>query len=131
MEYYRTYSNIVQLKIPLKLQRSHWHQLQHFLGKELTEQEAQNKMEALLQASILQVFIKVSKKVQQLEQQGKPMHQSSKINFSPVEKYGLECLLQQAASKTEQSYYLAYLQPILEQFHQHQINQTNYGLNLL
>ncbi|BDS10598.1 hypothetical protein [Aureispira anguillae] len=134
MDYYRQHSVLIQDKIPLQLQRSHWHKFHYWLGQYLIETKAKSTIEKLIQATLLQAFIKISKLIQRLERSGKPMKSKISLQLSPSEKYGLEYSIQAVAEEVDKDFepfYLAYLQPILDQFHQHDINQPNQGLSLL
>lgn len=134
MDDFRLYTSLEQQKVPLKLQRSHWCKLHGWLTNYLKYGESNNSLEQLIECALTQIFIKVSKQLNQLAKNGKPMCSLSTINFTPLEKYcfryvfsiELEMLREEQEDKT---FFIGFLQPILDQLQQHQIN-SNTGLSI-
>lgn len=133
MSDFKTTQVLVMQNTPLKLQRSNWEQLRHFLAKKGTEYEqATSTEDILIQSTILQNLIKISKHIQKLSEKGKPMKSTSTIKLTPVEKYGLRFIIEEQYNHLvehyakDKTFFFAYLQPILDGFQQFDIN--NQGL---
>jgi hypothetical protein len=129
MSDYSSNTILVQHKVPLRLQRLHWMRLKLWLSDYLRNGQATNSLEKLVKCALIQIFIKVSKQVQKLGLHAKEMKSYSIVSFTPLEKYCLEYLFsieyEAIGNYDQETFYTAYLQPILDQLHAFEINQNN------
>lgn len=126
---YSSNTILVQHKVPLRLERLHWIRLKLWINDYLRNGQATNSLEKLVKCALIQIFIKVSKQVQKLSLQAKEMKSYSILSFTPLEKHCFEYLFSveyEAIKNYDQEiFYNAYLQPILDQLHAFEINQSN------
>ena len=133
MSDYKLYTSLEQQRIPLQLQRSHWQQLHGWLSNYLRNGTAHNSLEALIQCALTQIYIKVSKQLETLAKKGKAMPSFSTLHLTPLEKYCFRYVfsIELAILEEEQedtTFFMAYLQPILDHLQAHEIN-SNTGLS--
>lgn len=115
--------------MPLQLSRRHWERILHWLGDYIHKTVVEDVLDQLLRAVLMQIFIKLSKHVQKLQQKSKPMESLSTLQFTPCENYGLQYTLAYESEgielAEERHFFTAYLQPILNHLHQFEINHES------
>jgi hypothetical protein len=129
---------LIMQKIPLRLQRSNWNELNKFILNEVKQYETSPSVDDLfidfVQSALMQILVKTSKHLMKLSNKGKVMNSYSTISMSPVEKNCLNFVIRYYYSdlinkgpqkENDIPHFYSYLQPILDSFQQFDINNQS------